>query len=261
MKHTIIIITLLVVGMTAGAQASRHQLREGNREYKKQHYDQAEVAYRRALERDSTDARGQYNLGNTLYRQKKYDEANRHYEQAYTSPKMSNKQRAHTLHNRGNSLLKAGMETQDQQKLQQALASYQEALKLDPKNEDTRYNLALARHLLQQAQKNQQNQGGGNDKNQDQDKQNQQQQQQNQGDQQKNDDQQNQQGNQQQDQQQNQQEQGQQQKNKEQQAREDMKKRDAERMLEAMKNNERQTLRERERKDIPVGGKKTDKDW
>ena len=249
---------MLVIGTTAGAQASRHQLREGNRQYKKQNYDQAEVAYRRALERDSTDARGQYNLGNALYRQKKYEEANRHYEQAFVSPKAGDKERAKTLHNRGNSLLKAGMDSQDQQMLQQALASYQEALKLDPKNEDTRYNLALARHLLQQAQQNQQNQGGGNDKNQDKDKQNQQQNQQNQGDQQQKDNQQNQQGNQQQDQ--NQQKQDQQ-KSKEQQAREDMKKRDAERMLEAMKNNERQTLRERDRKDIPVGGKKTDKDW
>lgn len=239
------------------AQASRHQLREGNRQYNKQRYDQAEVAYRRALERDSTDARGQYNLGSTLYRQKKYDEAASHYEQAMASPTATAKQRAQALHNRGNSYLKAGMESQNQQQLQQALASYQEALKLDPKNDDTRYNLALARHLLQQAQQQQQQQGGGGDnKNQNQ-QQNQQGQQQNQGDQQKKDNSQNQQGQQNQQDQQNQQ--GQQQ--RQQQGQQDMKKRDAERVLEAMGNKERQTLRGRERTDLPVKGKRTDKDW
>ena len=239
------------------AQASRHQLREGNRQYNKQHYDQAEVAYRHALERDSTDARGQYNLGNALYRQKKYDEASSHYEQALASPSATPRQRARALHNRGNSHLKAGIENQDQQQLQQALASYQEALKLDPKNDDTRYNLALARHLLQQAQ--QQQQGGGNDKNQDQQQQNQQQQQQqNQGDQQKKDNNQNQQG---QQGQQDRQDQQQGKEQKQQQGQQDVKKRDAERVLDAMGNKERQTLRERTRTDLPAKGKKTDKDW
>ena len=242
------------------AQAPRQQLREGNRQYGKQHYDQAEVTYRHALEADSTNVRGQYNLGSALYRQKKYDEAASHYEAAMASPKATSKQRAKALHNRGNSYLKAGMEGQDQQKLQQALASYQEALKLDPKNDDTRYNLALARHLLQQAQQQQQQQGGGDDKNnQDNQQQNQQQQQQNQGDQQKKDNSQNQQG--QQDKQEQQGQQGNQQQQQQQQPQQDMKKRDADRVLEAMGNKERQTLRDRKRSDIPVKGKKTDKDW
>ena len=72
MRKTFTIITLLVLSLAASAQASRHQLREGNRAYNKQRYDDSEVAYRRALERDSTDFRGQYNLANALYRQENH---------------------------------------------------------------------------------------------------------------------------------------------------------------------------------------------
>lgn len=259
-KALIITLTFLTLQLTVSAQASRHQLREGNRQYNKERYDQAEVAYRRALERDSTDARGQYNLGNACYRLKKYDDAARHYEQVSADPKLSDKRRAKAFHNRGNSLLKdaissssEGFDSNSQQKLQQALASYQEALKLDPKNDDTRYNLALARKLLQQAQQQQQQQqSGGGDNNQQQDQQqknggnndnNGEQQDKQQSQQQQPDDQQT--GKQQQQQHQNQ----------------DVKKRDAERMLEAMKNNERQTLRDVNRNNEKSRGGKKDKDW
>lgn len=259
MRKTLILLSLLLLQVSIHAQASRHQLREGNRQYNKEHYDQAEVAYRRALERDSNDARGHYNLGGALYRQKKYDDAAHHYEQVYAAPKASDRTRADAMHNRGNSLLKAGMESGQQEMLQEALKSYQEALKLNPKNDDTRYNLALARRLLQQMQQQQQQQqqqGGGQNNDQQQDKQQNQSGNDNkdQQDQQKNN-QQNQQ-NQQEDQRQ---EQGQQQANLHQ--NDNTKKRDAERMLEAMKNNERQTLREVNRNNANARGGKKDKDW
>ena len=254
MRKALTLLPLLLLPALLSAQASRHQLREGNRQYQKEHFDQAEVAYRRALERDSNDTRGQYNLGSALYRQQKYDDAVRHYEQSITTPGISDRQRAHALHNRGNSLLKAGLQNGQQELLKQALESYQEALKLDPKNDDTRYNLALARRLLQQAQQQKQQQGGGQDN----DKQNQDKQQQNQnGDNQQQDqhNQQNQQGQQQnQDQQQWEQRQ---QRNPQQ----ETSKRDAERMLEAVKNNERQTLREVRRNNETAKSGKKEKDW
>lgn len=248
MKKTVIIGLLVLTGMTGlvQAQASRHQLREGNRAYNKQRYEQAEVNYRKALERDSADFRGQYNLAGDLYRQEKYGEAASHYQQALAAPGLSARQRAHTLHNQGNSYLKDAMQSeQGQQGLQQAINSYQEALKLDPKNEDTRYNLAYARRLLQQQQ--QQNQGGGDNQQQNQQQQNQQQQQQNQ--QQQNQ------------QQQDQQQQDQQQQQRQSQPQQDQRKQDAERMLDAVKNNERQALRDKEQSNKPVRVRKTDKDW
>lgn len=256
---------LLVLTATAGiaqaqTQADRQLLREGNRDYKNERYDQAEVKYRRALEHDTADFRGQYNLGNTLYRQKKYDEAASHYEQALAAPAIDDKQRSLALHNRGNSLVKSGLENSGQgvQYFQQAVNSYQEALKLDPKNDDTRYNLAYARRLLQQTQQQQQQGGGQDNQDQQQQQQNQQQQQQ-QGDNQQQQQQQNQQ--QQNQQQQDRQQQPQQQQGQQSQAGQDRKKQDAERMLEAVKNNERQTMRQLDRNDIKAKARHTDKDW
>lgn len=260
MKQILTIAALLALCLSAQAQANRHQLREGNRQYNKQHYDKAEVAYRKALERDSNDFRGQYNLANNLYRQEKYDEAARHYQQALASKDATGKQRAQALHNQGNSYLKNAQKSEQMQGLQQAVNCYQEALKLDPKNDDTRYNLAYARRLLQQQQQQQQQQGQGqNQQNKDQQNKDQQNQQ-NQQDQQQQDGQDQNQDRQQgqQDQQQNQQQQQQQQR---QQAGQDRRKQDAERMLEAVKNNEKQTLRDKAQAEKPVRVHKTDKDW
>lgn len=252
-KLLAITLIFLSTSSTIFAQASRHGLRDGNRQYNKEHYDKAELAYRRALERDTTDARGQYNLGSALYRQKKYDDAARHYEQVLSTPKINDKKRANAYHNLGNSMLKdalAGNQDGFMQKLQQALSAYQEALKLNPKNEDTRYNLALTQRLLRQAQQQQQQSSGGGEK----DKQQDNNQQNSSGDQ----NQQNQ-SKQQDSQQQNGIHDG---KQKEQQNKnQDVKKRDAERMLEAMKNNERQTLREINRNDEKSRSSKREKDW
>lgn len=260
MKKTLSLILLLSLGVAVSAQADRHKLRDGNRHYKKEKYDQAEVSYRRALERDSLDYRGQFNLANTLYRQKKYADAVRHYDQALQTPEISDKQRAHAFHNKGNSFLKAGMENREQgiQQFQQAVNAYQEALKLDPKNNDTRYNLAYARRLLQQAQQQQQ-QGGGGQNNQNQDQQKQQQQQgQNQNQDQKQQNQQNQQGQSPQDQNQ---KDGQQRDTQKKPSKMDQRKQDAERLLEAVKNNERQTLKDQQKKVQVATGRHTDKDW
>lgn len=264
MKRVIIMGLMGLMGLMGElqAQANRHELRDGNRQYKKEKFDQAEVAYRRSLGSDSTDYRGQYNLANALYRQKKYDDAIRHYDQALLDPALDSSQRSRVLHNKGNSYLKAGMENKEQgmQQFQQAVQSYQEALKLDPKNNNTRYNLAYARHLLkQQQQQQQQQQGGQNNQDQNKDQQNQNNQQNQQDKQNKNQQQQNQQQS-----QQNQNDNGQEQqepKSQKQPNSMEQRKQDAERMLEAVKNNERATLKEQTKK-LQVGNvKHSDKDW
>lgn len=249
--------------LSAQSSSVRKETRRGNREYKSQHYDRAEVNYRRALHEDSTAYRAQYNLGNTLYRQKKYDEAIQHYDHALTQPGLKDKERSQILHNRGNSYLKAGLDKENRaegmQQFQQAVNDYQEALKLSPKNDDTRYNLSYAKKMLQQAQQQQQQQGGNqNQDNQDkkdnkdkqgnngQDKQQQQQDQNNQ---------------QQQQQQQNQQNQQDRQQQKQQQRQQQQKKQDAERLLEAVKNNEKNTMKENAKKVEVAAPRSIEKDW
>ena len=261
-SHTLpIILFLLLLPITATAQNSnaRKDTRKGNREYKAKHFDRAEVDYRRALHHDSTAYRAHYNLGNTLYRQKKYEEATQHYSRALEHPDLDKKTRSRILHNRGNSNLKAGLQKENRaegmQQFQQAVNDYQESLKINPKNDDTRYNLSYAKKLLQQAQQQQQQNGGGQndqdkkdnkDKNKDgnngQDKQQDQNNQQN--------DQQNQQDKKQDRQQQKQQQQKQQQK-----------KQDAERLLEAVKNNEKNTMKENAKKVEVAPAGRIEKDW
>ena len=253
-RYTATLLLLALLPVVASAQSStvRKETRQGNREYKAQHYDRAEVDYRRALHHDSTAYRAQYNLGNTLYRQKKYDEAIQHYDRALLQPDLNAKQRSQILHNRGNSYLKAGLQKENRgeglQQFQQAVNDYQEALKLTPKNDDTRYNLSYAKKLLQQAQQQQQ-QGGGKDQNDNKDNKDKNKDQGNNGqDNQQNQDKQNQ-------QQQDQQQQNQQQKQQQQ------KKQDAERLLEAVKNNEKNTMKENAKKLEAATPRSIEKDW
>ena len=237
----------------------RKETRKGNREYKSQHYDRAEVNYRRALHEDSTAYRAQYNLANTLYRQKKYDDAIQHYNHALSQPVLNDKERSNCLHNRGNCYLKTGLAKENRaeglQQFQQAVNDYQEALKLSPKNDDTRYNLSYAKKMLQQAQQQQQQQNGNqnqdkkNDKdNKDKQGNNNQDNQQDKGDKQ---DQQNQQPQNQQDRQQ----------QKKQQRQQQQKKQDAERLLEAVKNNEKNTMKENAKKVEVAAPRNIEKDW
>ena len=247
-------------------QYQRKETRKGNREYRAERYDKAEMNYRRALHDDSTSYRAHYNLGNSLYRQKKYQEAAQHFEQAIQQQNLDDKTRSRILHNKGNSNLKAGLEKENRaegmDQFKQAVNDYQEALKLDPKNDNTRYNLSYALKMLQQAQQQQQQQQQqGNNGQDNKDQQNKQgdkgkNDQQNQQDQNK-DNQQNNQQNQSKDQQNNQDKQQQ----KQQQRKQQQKKQDADRLLEAVKNNEKNTMKENAKKlDVASPGR-IEKDW
>lgn len=269
-KVLVFTFCFLLFGDFVWAQGSsvRQQTRKGNREYKAKRYDKAEVNYRRAISEDSTAYRAQHNLGNALYRTKNYPEAIRHYDMALREPSLSPNTRSDMLHNRGNCHLRQGLQKERAEAVddfKQAVADYQDALKLNPKNDDTRYNLSYAMKMLQQAQQQQQQQGGGDQNNQDkkdqQDKQDQQNKQ-DQNNQQDKQDQQNNQNNKNQQQQDQQNQQNQQDKQqKKQQQQQQQKKQDAERLLEAVKNNEKNTLKEQAKK-VEVGSpRRIEKDW
>lgn len=267
----LIIIALLIGCTTAFAQSNlpRKEVRQGNRLYKTDKYEEAETAYRKALDKDSTYYKAQYNLGNSLYKKKNYNEAAKHFEVAASNPSLNKKEASKIQHNLGNSYLQAGLADRQNgmDNFQKAVNSYQQALLKDPKNENTRYNYSYAKKMLQKAQQQQQQQqGGGDNQNQDQNQKNKDQQnqqgQQNQQNQNQQDQQQNQQ-NQQQQQQQGQQGKQDQKDQKQQQAQQqkEQKKQDAERLLEAVNNNEKKTMKEHQ-KQLEVGRPvHTDKDW
>ena len=118
-------------------------------------------------------------------------------------------------------------------KLKKTIEAYKESLRNNPKDDETRYNLALAQKLLKDQQQQQQNQ------NQDQQKQDQQQDKKDQN----------------KDQQDQQQQQQQPQQNKN-----EMSKENAEQLLNAVMQDEK-NVQEKVKKQVQIRGKKLEKDW
>lgn len=155
---------------------SQHQyLRRGDRDYKDQDYAAAEIDYRKALEKRS-NARGAYNLGNAIYQQERYDEAVRQYEEV-ANQASDNATKAAAYHNLGNAYF-------HQQDYQKSIEAYKNALRLQPQDMETKYNLALAQRQQQEQEKQEQQQQQQQQQQKKEDEQQQQQQQQQQQDQQ-----------------------------------------------------------------------------
>jgi len=153
----------------------RSLVREGNRQYNAEKVEDAEKSYRRALDVDEKSNLATFNLGNALYRQQKYEDAGREFEKA-ASAATDKTDKARAYHNLGNSYLQ-------QQKLKESIEAYKQALRNNPNDDDTKYNLSYAMNLLKQQEQEQQNQDNQDNKN-NQDQQNQDQQNQDQQDQQ-----------------------------------------------------------------------------
>jgi tetratricopeptide (TPR) repeat protein len=239
------VLSLVFSSATFG-QSVRSLVREGNSQYKDQKYGDAEVSYRKALEKEQDLVPGNFNLGNSLYKQDKADEAIKAYENALMKAE-SRGTKAEAHYNMGNALMKG-------QRYQEAVKSYIESLKLNPNDQDTKYNLSYALAKLKEQQ--QQQQQNKNDKNKD-DKKDQQKDKQNE-DQQKKDQEKQDQQKQNQQQQQKQDQQAQQQKPQQGQEKK-MAKADAERILDVLKNSEKDVQKKlRVRQGVRV---KTEKDW
>lgn len=175
------------------AQQEGPDVRKGNRSYGKENYTESEVHYRRGLDKNSDSFESHFNLGDALFRQEKYPEALEQYVEAEKCLKVAedlreeklNSRLADTYHNIGNACYA-------QQQYDQAVAAYQQSLRHNPKDDETRYNLVKAMQQLkqQQQQQQQQNQQNQQQQQQQQEQQEDQQQQQNQQQEQQQDEQQ-----------------------------------------------------------------------
>ena len=150
-------LLLLLAASACFAQGERKSVRRGNRDFRKEAWQQAEINYKKALVADSTSVAADYNLGNTYFRQENFGEADRYYKAAIDSL-AKGKYGADAFHNMGNSLLK-------QRNWQGAIDAYKNALRRNPGDRETKENLAYAQKMLENEQ---QNGGGNNDQNQDQ---------------------------------------------------------------------------------------------
>jgi len=156
---------VLFVLMTSNifAQSERKLVREGNKLYKEKKFTDAEVNYKKSLNVNKDSPTAKFNLGDAYYKQDKYEDAASQFQTIATDKNLSKQQQSLAYHNLGNSLLKA-------KKYDESINSYKNALKLNPKDNDTRYNLAYAQAMLQQQQQQQKQQQNKNDQKKDQDK-------------------------------------------------------------------------------------------
>ena len=155
-------LCLTVSLLWAQKKTDRDYLRSGNRLYRDSMYTKAEVDYRKAIEANSRFPQAHFNLGNALLRQQKPKEAMQAYEQAVKVE--TNKGRLASIYHN------MGVIFQSQKDYAKAVEAYKQSLRNNPKDDEMRYNLALAQKMLKDQQQDQQNQ----DQNQQQQKQDQQ---------------------------------------------------------------------------------------
>lgn len=226
-----ILFLVLCAASPVRSQSVHALVRDGNDAYEKGKYEDAEVGYKKALEKDSKSKEAHFDLGDAYYKEKRYDESAREYGNS-ASAMTDTREQAQSLYNIGNTLYQ-------QNRYEDAAGAYRKSLRLNPKDDDTRYNLLMSQAKIKD-QQNKKNKDDKKDKNKNQD---QKQNQKNQQDQQK-------------------QQQNQAQKDQTQpqiQKKDQMPKEEADRILDQMKNDEKtiqKNLRKREAVHVKV-----EKDW
>jgi septal ring factor EnvC (AmiA/AmiB activator) len=248
------ILLFLAMTLLSWSQQENRLIRQGNRQYEDGKYKEAEIDYLKSVQSDKSTHKGFFNLGDAWYMQENYVQASAAFDTLRTF-KMDDETRSKSYYNLGNSLLKASIDSTQlaQQFLPASIEAYKQSLRLNPDDQDAKYNLSYAQKMLDKSQQQQQQQKQDKQDKQDQDKQEekQDQKQDQQQDQQK--EQQEQEDQAKQEQQQDQQQQGQAQQ---------ISKEDAERILEALKNDEKETLEKLKQAKIQSTRViKSDKDW
>lgn len=117
-------------------------------------FPKAEGEYRKAIAKNPVNSIAKYNLANAYYNSEKYDEATLRYTEA-AKVATSKLEKHKAFHNQGNTYM-------EQKKYKEAVEAYKNALRNNPKDDQTRYNLALAKKMLEKQQQE-------NDKNKDKD--------------------------------------------------------------------------------------------
>ena len=238
---------LMVLAIAVNGQNERKFVREGNDYYKGAmkdstkldtvQFNKAEIEYRKAIEKKPDDPKWNFNLADALYKQRKFEESAEKFKDIAdrTSDKID---KSRALHNMGNSLLM-------NKKLDESIAAYKQALRNNPKDLETKYNLLYAMNMKkkqQEQQKKDQKKDKDKDKDQKKDKNKDQNK-----DQDKKKDQQN------KDQQKQQNQQPQQSK---------ISKQNAEQMLQALENSEKKTQEKVKKvQAMKAQSKNVDKDW
>ena len=150
LRNTLLLIMLLLAFQGATAQTDRKLIRQGNRQFRNQHYEEAEATYRKASAANAQNPEAQYNLGCALMAQQKDSMAMKCFQNS--AQLHTDKQRkAQAYHNMGVIL-------QQKKQFGEAAEAYKAALLNNPKDNETRYNLALCLKQMKNQPKQNQNQ-------------------------------------------------------------------------------------------------------
>lgn len=139
-----------VLPTTLQAQGEKKFIHSGNDQYKNKDYVGAQKQYEKALSKNKDSYKGTFNLGDAYYNQGKYEEAANQF-QHLTHTATSKDTLSKAYHNLGNSLLKS-------KKYEESISAYKNALKNNPNDDDTRYNLSYAQQMLKKQQEQQKKQ-------------------------------------------------------------------------------------------------------
>lgn len=262
MKNTLVYIAILITSFSFSQEKEKAQelalkksndyVHEANQLINDDDFISAEMEYRKAISEQPSNIAGVYNLGNSYYKKGNYEEALYRQQEAAKNA-LSKEEKHKAFHNIGNILMK-------NKQCKEAVEAYKNALRNDPTDDESRYNLVIAKECAEQQQdQNKDDQNKDEDKkDQDQDQKDQdqkqdQQDQKDQSDQNKDD---------QNKDQKDQQNQEQQKENQQQQPRpQQLSPQQIKNLLEAMNNQEQKTqekMNAEKQKGVPV---KTAKDW
>ncbi len=127
------------------AQQERADIRHGNRAYYQGKYPEAEVEYKRAIEKSINSYEANFNLAGAYYKQGRYDDATAVYQKLSQDASDRGRQ-AETCYNLGNTYLQ-------QRKLTEAIEAYKQALRIEPDDKEAKFNLAYAQKLKEEEDK------------------------------------------------------------------------------------------------------------
>lgn len=162
MKQIIVIIVILITTFSFAQEKDKALQKSNDYVYDgnilvDEDFVAAEKEYRKAISEKPSNTSGTYNLGNAYYKTGLYSEAlQRHIETAKLATTKIEKHQAY--HNIGNALIQ-------QKQCKEAVEAFKNALRNDPTDEETRYNLVIAKECAEQ-----QGGGGGDDDKEDEDK-------------------------------------------------------------------------------------------
>lgn len=137
------LLVFLILGMGIG-DASIEKVREGNRRYQENKYEDAVNKYKEALNINPSSAIAVFNMGVAKYKQGYYASAINDFNAVIARKDASLE--AKVYYNLGNAFFKANM-------VKQAVHSFKESVRINPYDMDARYNLELSLARLKTLEK------------------------------------------------------------------------------------------------------------